>query len=118
MLVPGARSPWLLVGGTASICGEDTRFVEDLEAQLAETLENLRALVRRGLLEAAGAHRADEPLAGFRHLRVYHPCPEHGPWIRSQVQAAFPALENLEFHLAELCRPGLLVEIEGVASLD
>ncbi len=37
--------PWLLVGGTASITGEESRHLGDLEAQAGETFRNLASVV-------------------------------------------------------------------------
>jgi chorismate lyase/3-hydroxybenzoate synthase len=46
--------PWLLVGGTASVRGEETVYPDDLAGQAEETLQNLTALVRSGLDGSAG----------------------------------------------------------------
>lgn len=104
----------LLAGGTASIRGESSEHVGDLGAQLGETLLNLKALV-----EAADpAVSAEGPtLDGFRHLRVYHPRLADRAQIAAVVGAEFGRLETLEYAVCDLCRPELLVEIEGVAEV-
>ena len=106
LAMPGAGATTILVGGTASIRGEDTAHAGDLPAQTRETFDNLSALVR-----AAGA----DGLAGFRSLRVYYVHPADRAAIAAMVAAAFPHLPSVEYVQADLCRPELLVEIEGVA---
>jgi enamine deaminase RidA (YjgF/YER057c/UK114 family) len=103
---PAGGRTTILVGGTASIRGEDTAHPRDLRAQALETFENLQALVR-----AAGA----AGLESFESLRVYyvHPADRHA--ITQMVAAAFPHRGDVEYVQADLCRPDLLVEIEGVA---
>ncbi len=101
-----------LLGGTASIRGEDSVHVGDLGRQIEETLGNLAALVH-----AAAGQEDAAALAGIREMRVYHPRAEDEPGIRSAVEAACPGLRHLEMLPAELCRRELLVEIEGVAEV-
>jgi enamine deaminase RidA (YjgF/YER057c/UK114 family) len=104
-----SRTPLLLVGGTASIRGEESVHIGDLSGQTRETFENLASLV-----QSAGNHAG---LRAFRDLRVYHSHESDQGAIARTVEDAFPALEHLEFVLADLCRPELAVEIEGVAEL-
>jgi len=73
----GVGTPWVIVAGTSSIVGEDTRHAGDSEAQLDETLLNLAHLsaafsgdrTRAG--ERLGADERARTLARFHHLRVY-----------------------------------------------
>jgi chorismate lyase/3-hydroxybenzoate synthase len=117
---PKSSTPLLLVGGTASIRGEDSVHLQDLSKQTQETFENLAALVRAAC-ERIGMNIADEePSAMFdryRDLRVYHPDARHADFLRSAVLSAFPNLQQLEMRQANLCRAELLVEIEGLADL-
>jgi chorismate lyase/3-hydroxybenzoate synthase len=108
----------LLVGGTASIRGEESMHLSLLEEQLQETLENLKSLVRsaaqlRSEKRADGV--ADAGLRGFRELRAYYRDPAHRDALLAGLQEAFPSLRRLEVRHAELCRRELLVEIEGLA---
>jgi enamine deaminase RidA (YjgF/YER057c/UK114 family) len=109
------RVPVALLGGTASIRGEDSLHVGDSGRQIEETLRNLAALVRA----AAGESGVEDAaaLACIREVRVYHPREEDEAQIRSAVEAACPRLRHLEMLRAELCRRELLVEIEGVAEV-
>ena len=108
---PDGGGPLVLVGGTASIVGEESVHLGDLARQMEETLTNLAALLR----EAAGKPAS---LAGFRELRVYHPDPDQRCELRRLLEDAVGDQVPIEWVRADLCRRELLVEIEGVAALD
>lgn len=99
----------LLAGGTASIRGEESMHVGNLRLQLAETFENLGALVT----SAFGP--VERPLDRYRTLRVYYVRDTDLPAIRDAVARAMPGLDCVEWMPATLCRRDLLVEIEGAA---
>jgi chorismate lyase/3-hydroxybenzoate synthase len=108
----------LLVGGTASIRGEDSLFATSLDGQVRETLGNLANLVR----SACGAPDEGEPaldawLPRFRELRIYRPQRADREEVLALVLPSFTGMERVEIVEAELCRPELLVEIEGVADI-
>jgi enamine deaminase RidA (YjgF/YER057c/UK114 family) len=92
--------PLVLVGGTASIVGEESVHLGDLARQTEETLTNLAALA---------------PLAEYRELRVYYPDTERLDELRTLLDGALAGADRIEWVRADLCRPELLVEIEGVA---
>lgn len=96
--------PWLFMGGTASVVGEDSCHVDDLEAQFDETVRNMRAL-----LEEAGT-AATAP----KSIRVYFTRAGDEATIRERIPTTLGSPDELEMIHAELCRPELLVEIEGV----
>lgn len=106
--------PRLLIGGTASIVGEDSLHVGNVSAQLEETFCNLATLV-------ATARATDEPscvsLSRITDIRVYVTRGEDGPAIRAAVRARCPNAARIEMAIARLCRPELMVEIEGVADM-
>lgn len=101
-----APNPWLLVGGTASVVGEDAVH-GGVDAQLEETARNLEAL----LSAASGEPRPP------RALRVYYVRPEHADTLREKVPSRLGAAPEIEYLESDLCRPELLVEIEGVYEL-
>jgi len=104
---------WLLVAGTASIRGELTVHVDDVDAQTVETLDNLDAL-----LAAAEAKRGTSAArARWRSLRVYVVRPDDLAVVRDCIEARYGPVPDIEFTQAELCRADLLVEIEGIAEL-
>jgi chorismate lyase/3-hydroxybenzoate synthase len=106
----------ILVGGTASIRGEDSLHLQSLPQQMRETLTNLAAVVASAQGTALEDERA--ALARYRDLRVYHPNLPDREAIEAMLREAFPASCRIELRRAELCRAELLVEIEGVAGLN
>lgn len=116
-----ARATWvdeggkLLIGGTSSVCGEASVHPNDAAGQTRETLTNLSHL-----LAAAGVGRANGPgdLFALRDLRVYVVRMSDRPMIEASLREALgaDATAGIEFVQADLCRPELLVEIEGLGS--
>ncbi len=103
----------LLVGGTASIRGEDSVHLGELDRQLAETFENLAALVcatDRNVVR-------EQALSNYPHLRVYYRREQDAAAIQDAIAQTFDSLVRAELVQAELCRQELLVEIEGLARL-
>lgn len=98
----GARR-LLLIGGTASVLGEDSLHPGDLSAQLDETFRNLRAVID-----------AWDPRAQLAEVRAYIPAGTDPAKVIARVAEEWPAV-RAEFLRADLCRPELMVEIEGVA---
>lgn len=100
--------PVLLIGGTASIVGEQSLHPGDIGAQTTETLNNIEALVGRAVGGAA-------PLGHVRELRVYVRDAAHAGRVETMVRERCHAVGRVEFVRAQICRKELLVEIEGVA---
>lgn len=92
----------LLVSGTASIVGHETRHAGDVQGQLSETWRNLACLRDR-----SGAGR---PLA----LRVYVRHTADYPVIRQFIDSHLDDDVAVIYLHADICRAELLVEIEGV----
>ncbi|MCH9646769.1 MAG: hypothetical protein K0U98_00945 [Deltaproteobacteria bacterium] len=122
------RAPFdrqLLVGGTASVCGENSRHTDDLRAQILETFANLAAVVRAAATEAPGeleesiedSAEHSHLLSCYRSVRVYFVREQDLPTITSLVESRFRSAETIEYLQADLCRPDLLIEIEGLAEL-
>jgi len=142
-----ASEHWLLIGGTASILGEESMHTRDPRRQALETFDNLAQLVSSAAervrapeapaaagevapAEASGAGSqtqshaqahvlplSGDPLDALTDLRVYFVHEEHAALVRDLVLARFPRAARIEFTRADLCRPELLVEIEGLARL-
>jgi chorismate lyase / 3-hydroxybenzoate synthase len=111
----------LLVGGTASIVGEDSRHLADLERQAFETFRNLASVVDCALggtlREEATTGDLTPLLARFRELRVYYTRSADRAAIAALVKATFSSRCRVEMMPVSLCRPDLLIEIEGLARL-
>ncbi len=104
---PGHGRRLLLISGTASIVGHESRHRGDVGAQCAEARANLHALLEAS--RAAGAIPV-EPALSFRvYLRR--------PADLALAQAMFAEPDALFLH-AEVCRDELLVEIEGAYAVE
>ncbi len=110
-----------IVSGTASVTGEDTVHVEDLNSQIRETMTNLASISRA--VKASSEPTApqcgtiDGDLLRYRELRVYVRRHSDVAQTVEAFQSSLPALRYLEVVNAELCRRELLVEAEGAISL-
>ena len=116
----GGQGQRLLVGGTASIRGEDSLHVGDLAGQVKETLGNLASLVSYACGGGTGTAREPELeawLPRFRELRIYRPRRAEADRILDLVVPSFRGVSRVELLEAELCRAELLVEVEGVADI-
>jgi chorismate lyase/3-hydroxybenzoate synthase len=124
-MVSHARERRLLIGGTASIVGEDSRHVGDPGAQVEETIANLSALIAAAMTARGtdGVNRPVGPTSGndaigrLSEVRVYVARAGDAALVRALVVARCPGMTRLEMTLSQICRPELLVEIEGVAAL-
>ncbi|MGE5233425.1 MAG: hypothetical protein ACM3OB_04880 [Acidobacteriota bacterium] len=124
LLAPGRGGERrLLIGGTASVRGEDSVFASSLDDQMVETLENLGAVVRAGARVAARESAANGTPAGnvglerLRDVRIYFVRDADREALAAAGRAAFPEARTCELVAAQLCRPELLVEIEALAEL-
>jgi len=103
----------LYLSGTASIRGHRTLYRGDLDRQLACTLDNIDRVVGRDNLAAhgvAGGYSA----ADLRNIKVYVRRPEDLGRVRAFCRDAFAPEAGVRFLDVGICRPDLLVEIEGV----
>jgi hypothetical protein len=136
--VSHARDRRLLIGGTASIVGEDSRHVGDPARQVEETVGNLTALITaaKAACDPGGpggpggadgtcgldrvsslVHSEDDAIGRLSDVRVYVARAQDAALVRALVVARCPGIVRLEMTLSRICRPELLVEIEGVAAL-
>jgi chorismate lyase/3-hydroxybenzoate synthase len=111
---PSFAHPMLVTAGTASILGERSVHLNNLDRQLSESVENLRTLVHK----AQGTCNPPATLNAFVDLRVYHARREDAALVQSTIRGLIPSATSLKVVRAELCRSNLLVEIEGIARLE
>ncbi len=104
----------ILISGTASITGSETRHIGDAEAQTHETLDNIQALISEENLARHGMPGLGTPLEGLALVRVYIKRPEDYPVVRRACERRLGELPTI-YAIADVCRPELLVEIEGIA---
>lgn len=108
MLLPGDE---LMGSGTASIVGHESLHDGNLEAQIDETLANLRELDKAADRLADGRRRparADAEIAAKVYLRDG----DAAPAAMARIRAGLPGAGNLLLLEADICRGELLVEIE------
>jgi len=96
--------PQLLLSGTASITGHESRHVGDCTAQTREVLANLDALHAT----------AGDDLPPPAWLRVYLRRPEDQPLVARILGEHYRQPPALHWVRGDVCREELLVEIEGV----
>ncbi|MXY14561.1 MAG: hypothetical protein F4Y53_02585 [Proteobacteria bacterium] len=99
------------VSGTASIVGHETRHVDDVGAQLNESLNNVETLV----VHANHRHRTqlnaqDDLLC----MKVYVRHRRDVPHIQRVLAARLPSTTPRILLLGDMCRTDLLVEIEAL----
>ena len=108
--------PMLLVGGTASVRGENSVNLGDVRAQALETFHNMACLVGGDAVRGSDEATIRRALARYRTLRVYCVHAADLERVRELVQGFFGDVE-VEYRRADVCRRTLLVEIEGTAEL-
>ena len=91
----------LLVSGTASIVGHESRHAGDAREQLEEVVRNLAAL----------------PTPDYRLLKVYLRDPALVDVVEERLRAAYPGCEVV-FLAGDICRRELAVEIEAVSGAN
>ena len=102
------------ISGTASIINSESRHLGDAVAQTHEALNNIEALISEDNLGRHGLPGFGSSLEGLGQVRVYIKRTEDYPKILAvcaQRLGEVPAI----YTTADVCRPELLVEIEGIA---
>ncbi len=105
----------IFISGTASIRAAETRHPGDAAAQAHETLDNVAALIAEENLCRHGLPGLGASLASLGLVRVYVKRPEDYAAVRAVCQRRL-GQRPTTYALADICRPDLLVEMEGVAS--
>lgn len=94
----------LAISGTAAVVGHTSTHQHDLDAQLAEILTNLRALLTSADMSTGFDARST--------LKVYVRHVADASRVRDFLQQHLPDVPLLLLH-ADICRSELLVEIDG-----
>jgi enamine deaminase RidA (YjgF/YER057c/UK114 family) len=102
------------VSGTASIVDSESRHHGDIEKQTEQTIDNIERLVAPDNFELHGIQGTGARLHDFAKFRVYIKRPQDFAKCRAVCQRRFGRVPAI-YALADVCRPELLVEIEGVA---
>jgi enamine deaminase RidA (YjgF/YER057c/UK114 family) len=102
------------VSGTASIVNSETVHIGDIAGQTEQTLDNIERLISQENFARQGWPDAGATLADLAKARVYVKRQEDYEKCREVCErrrGGIPAV----YARAQVCRPDLLVEIEGVA---
>jgi enamine deaminase RidA (YjgF/YER057c/UK114 family) len=104
----------IFVSGTASITHSETRHPGAVVAQTHETLDNITALIAEENLGRHGLPGAGTSLDGLGFVRVYVKRPDDYAKVRRVCESRLGVLPA-NYVVADVCRPDLLVEVEGIA---
>jgi enamine deaminase RidA (YjgF/YER057c/UK114 family) len=104
----------IFVSGTASITASETRHDGDAAAQTRETLDNIAALIAEENLARHGLPGRGTTLDGIGLARVYVKRMNDYERVRAVCEERLGELPTV-YAVADVCRPDLLVEIEGMA---
>ncbi len=104
----------IFISGTASITNSETRHIGDVVAQTHESLDNIEALISEENLDRHGLPGFGSSLEGLGRARVYVKRKEDYPRIQAVCTKRLGEVPTI-YVTADVCRPELLVEIEGIA---
>jgi enamine deaminase RidA (YjgF/YER057c/UK114 family) len=102
------------ISGTASIVNSESRYGGDITAQTEQTIDNIERLISPENFQQHGIRRAGATLNDLTKIRVYLKRVEDLTVCRSVCEKRFGSVPSI-YLVADICRPELLVEIEGVA---
>ncbi len=102
------------VSGTASIVHSESCHLGDPEKQTMQTIDNIERLIAADNFASHGLKGAGARLQDMAKIRVYLKRPEDLAKCRSICERRFGVVPAV-YAVADICRPELLVEIEGVA---
>ena len=102
------------ISGTASIVDSESRYAGDIEKQTRQTIDNIERLISPENFAWHGLKTAGASLRDLAKLRVYIKRPQDFARCKAICEERFGQVPSL-YAIADVCRPDLLVEIEGVA---
>jgi enamine deaminase RidA (YjgF/YER057c/UK114 family) len=114
MAIVGGGAASVVVSGTASIIDSESHHIGDVGGQTRETLDNIAALISADNFRRHGQAGLGATLDDMAAMRVYIKRQEDYAVVRDVCQARLGELPVV-YTVADVCRPELLVEIEGIA---
>ncbi|MCX7426389.1 MAG: Rid family hydrolase [Planctomycetia bacterium] len=114
MAVVAGSMATIFVSGTASITDSTSRHPDDVEAQTRQTLDNIEALISAGNFARHDMSGLGATLADLAQVRVYIKRQSDYEKTRAVCEGRLGELPII-YAVADVCRPELLVEVEGVA---
>ena len=102
------------ISGTASVVNSESCHEGKLEKQTEQTIDNIERLIAPENFSLHGAPGVGASLHDLAKIRVYLKRGRDFSKCRAICQRRFGAIPTI-YAVADICRPELLVEIEGVA---
>ena len=102
------------ISGTASITQSESQYAEDVDRQTHQTLDNIAALIAEQNTCHHGLRGRGATLRDLALARVYVKHQRDYQKIRQVCEERLGPVPVL-YTVADVCRPELLVEIEGIA---
>jgi len=106
----------VFISGTAAVREQATFARKDVASQTRITIENIRRLVSKDNLKNHGIEAGGEPWP-LSYLRAYVKRRGDLPVVKKICQQSFGNVPS-HFVKADICRDDLLVELEGVVSVN
>lgn len=107
------EGPEIYIAGTASLVGEEVAHEGDVIAQTFETLENIKVLIGTENVKNYGLDEGFT-LDDVESIRVYIKNKEDYEKVKTALDIVWYGKKILYVN-DDICRPGFLIEIEGVA---
>jgi enamine deaminase RidA (YjgF/YER057c/UK114 family) len=101
------------ISGTASIVNSESRHPGDIEKQTEQTIDNIERLIAPDNFAFHGVRGGGARLHDLAKVRVYLKRAEDFARCKAVCERRFGAVPAI-YAVADVCRPELLVEIEGV----
>ena len=102
------------ISGTASVVHSISRHAGDIVKQTEQTVENIQRLISAENFVFHGIKHSGAKLSDLAKIRVYLKRAEDFSQCRAVCEKRFGLVPAI-YAVADICRPELLVEIEGVA---
>ena len=102
------------ISGTASVVHSESRHPGSVEQQTEQTIDNIEQLLMPANFAFHGIRRAGAQLRDLAKIRVYLKRAEDFARCQAICERRLGAVPAI-YAVADICRPELLVEIEGVA---
>jgi len=109
------ENKWIFISGTAAIVGQASIPQLNVEQQTEMTIHNIMSLISTENLQKHGISHVEK--ASINHLRVYVKYKNDIQQVKDICLNYFPQIP-IAFAVADICRPELLVEIEGQAVIN
>ncbi len=104
----------IFISGTASIVDSESLHLGDVEAQTHQTIDNIEALISENNLSRHGLPGLGTTIENLGLVRIYIKRQEDFEKTRAICRSRLGDLPTI-YAIADVCRPELLVEIEGMA---